>query len=85
MKSTFQRKMFSLSEVNFILSGHDQLEKFRECTIPLELNLQDGDMKSIFSQYLRQRLPYLEVSDLMINDMVSTTMDICRKIGARRM
>jgi hypothetical protein len=28
-------------------------------------------------------LPYLEVSDLMVNDLVGTTIDICRKIAAK--
>ncbi len=83
VKNAFQSKIFTLSHASFILSGHDHLEQFKDCTIPLELNLHEPDLKSVFSQYLRQRLPYLEISDLMLSDMVSTTMEICKKIGAR--
>jgi hypothetical protein len=45
--------------------------------------MQEHEIQSVFNQYLRQRLPYLEVSDLTVNDMISTTFEICKKISAR--
>ncbi len=32
---------------------------------------------------MRQRLPYIEIGDLAISDLVSTTFDICKKLAVR--
>lgn len=64
----------------------------KDCTVPIELhndhdNQSRGEgvtlTKTIFTKYLRNRLQFSEINDLLINDMVSTTFEICRKLGTK--
>ena len=61
----------------------------KDCTVPIELHNDHDNQsrvegvavtKTIFTKYLRNRLEFSEINDLLINDIVSTTFEICRKL-----